>query len=486
MDTVEYNLDSLGWYQFERLAQVLLKAELGLGVESWGGRGDYGRDSFAPGPLKFPARDIESEGPFIFQVKFVEGANAPGAKFQSGLMAAARTEAARIAERLKDGKWQTPKQFALLTNAPLSAELRIRLSKTFKGIGVKPPATLGGKDISDILDKNPAVARAFPQVLSLRNLRELLEEIVNKETLARSHAAISMAHDIATVFVPTSTYNRAWRVLAEHSFVVLEGPPEMGKTAIAWMVALAQLANGWDAITCDDPNDLFKSHRREASQVFVADDAFGRTEYDPTMGSRWEKQLGRAMTVLDDRHWLIWTSRKHILERARREMDLQGEFQNFPEPADVLVTASQLSDEEKGLILYRHAKAANLEASGKALLKTSAKTIIRNPSFTPERIRRFVHESLPTIGAIAGKNRTTKEYVLRQIQEAIRNPTDRMIKSFRALEENHKWLLIALLEQGHLPRVDDLRDSFSRFSRGSSGVTFDQLLEELTEGFIKV
>jgi hypothetical protein len=485
VDTIRYNLDSLGWYQFERLAQVLLKAELGLGVESWGGRGDYGRDAFAHGPLKFPARDIESEGPFVFQVKFVEGANVPGAKFGPSLLAAVRSETDQIIERINKGVWTTPKHYALVTNCPLSADLRTQVSKKFKD-AAKNLVTLGGKDVSDILDKNPAVARAFPQILSLRNLRELLEEIVNKETLIRSHAAVSIAQDIATVFVPTSAYNKAWRTLAEHSFVVLEGPPEMGKTAIAWMVALAQLANGWEAIACDEPNDLFRSHRRDASQVFVADDAFGRTEYDPTMGSRWEKQLGRAMTMLDDRHWLIWTSRKHILERARREMDLQGEVQDFPEPADVLVTASQLSDEEKGLILYRHAKAATLEAPAKALLKSNVKAIIRNPSFTPERIRRFVHESLPTIGATARKGRIPAQYALSQIQEAIRNPTDRMIKSFRALEEDHKWLLVSLLEQGHSPRVEDLRDSFFRFSHGSSATTFDQLLEELTEGFIKV
>jgi hypothetical protein len=260
----------------------------------------------------------------------------------------------------------------------------------------------------------------------------------------------------------------------------------MGKTAIAWMVALAQLANGWEAIACDDPNDLFKSYRRDAPQIFVADDAFGRTEYDPTMGSRWEKQLGRVMTMLDDHHWLIWTSRKHILERARREMDLQGDVEDFPEPADVLVTASQLSDEEKGLILYRHAKAANLESAVKGLLRSTAKAIVRNPSFTPERIRRFMHESLPAIGAEAKKGTVPGEVVLGQIQEAIWNPTDRMIKSFRALGEDYKWLLVALLEQGHLPRIEDLREGFSRFSGGSSAASFDQLLEELSEGFIKV
>jgi hypothetical protein len=56
MEAVRYNLDSLGWFQFEWLAQVFLKSELGIGVESWGTRGDHGKDAFSNGPLRFPAR----------------------------------------------------------------------------------------------------------------------------------------------------------------------------------------------------------------------------------------------------------------------------------------------------------------------------------------------------------------------------------------------------------------------------------------------
>lgn len=80
---VRFFTTSLGWYQFEWLIQALLKAELGLGVQSWGGHGDWGRDAYSPGPPPFPARDTATEGPFIFQAKFVSGANAAGAK--SGL-----------------------------------------------------------------------------------------------------------------------------------------------------------------------------------------------------------------------------------------------------------------------------------------------------------------------------------------------------------------------------------------------------------------
>jgi hypothetical protein len=75
---IRYRLDDLGWYQFEWLIQTLLKAELGLGVESWGGHRDHGRDVFTASRLSFPDKNSLSDGPFIFQVKFVENANAAG------------------------------------------------------------------------------------------------------------------------------------------------------------------------------------------------------------------------------------------------------------------------------------------------------------------------------------------------------------------------------------------------------------------------
>jgi hypothetical protein len=136
--------------------------------------------------------------------------------------------------------------------------------------------------------------------------------------------------------------------------------------------------------------------------------------------------------------------------------------------------------------LYRHAKAASLELVAKALLRKNVKVIIRDSSFTPERIRRFVEETLPKLEAKSKGQDVSASVILDEISQAIRNPTDRMIKAFRALGEDQKWLLVALLEQGHSPRVEDLRSSYTRLTRGSSTARFDQLLEELGEGFIRI
>lgn len=76
---IRYDLNKLGWFQFEKLTQASLKIDLGLAVEAWGESTDLGRDAYTQGALQFPDKAKLCDGPFVFQAKFVAGANAAGA-----------------------------------------------------------------------------------------------------------------------------------------------------------------------------------------------------------------------------------------------------------------------------------------------------------------------------------------------------------------------------------------------------------------------
>ena len=482
---IRYRLDDLGWYQFEWLIQSLLKAEYGLGVESWGGHQDYGRDVYFEGSLPFPAKHSTSRGPFLFQVKFVENANAAGATFDRVLLDAVRKETRRIETRIQSSKWPELRHYVLLTNASLSARLRTKVKES---LNAAIPGTqihsLGGNDICDLLDQHTDLRHSFPQLLSLRDLDTLLQEVVNKEILERSQSAIDYARAVIPIFVPTAAYEKAWKVLKEHHFAVLEGPPEMGKTAIAWMITLTQVTQDWGAYVCDEPDDFFRCYKAGERQVFVADDAFGRTEYDTSRGRKWEQQLGPMLNRLNQTHWLIWTSRKYILERAQRVMDLQGKATQFPDPAAILIDASQLSLEEKALILYRHARSAGLEEKAKNIIRHYARSIVESTHFTPERIRRFVTERLPDLVSEMTMGHLGMEEISAEIDMAIQNPTDRMRKSFRALPQAHKWMLISLLE-GRSLSSQSLQRLYETHCPVREQKSFIEVLDDLSESFVK-
>jgi hypothetical protein len=489
---LRYRLDELGWRQFEELIQLLLKQDLSVAVQAWGGHRDNGRDAFYRGRLRFPDKEILSEGPFLFQVKFVEEANAAGAQPTAALISAVRKEAERIEERLRardrlSADWKAIRHYVLYTNVALLPGLRSQIEQVLAV--VLPDCaihTMGGHDVCNLIDSHPTAKRAFPQLLSLRDFDVLLEEAVNKDVLERSRSAVEEARDLLPVFVPTRAYSEAFKVVRRHYFVVLEGPPEMGKTAIARILGLVQLFAAWDMIECRNPDDFFKLYNNERSQVFIADDAFGHTEYEPDRVRAWEHDLPKIIGRLDRRHWLLWTSRRHILERARRSMDLQGKAENFPQPAEVVVDASELSTSEKALILYRHARAARLDSKIKALVRENAVRVVRQGAFTPERIRRFVKDDVRTLSSIQPDDPERTFLLHRLVDDAIQNPTRRMRSSYEALTGPQKWLLISLLEGGYGCGKEKLRNLYEKHAGKIAGEPFERLVEELSEGFLRI
>jgi len=166
-------------------------------------------------------------------------------------------------------------------------------------------------------------------------------------------------------------------------------------------------------------------------------------------------------------------------------MDLQGKVGKFPKPGAVVIDAADLTIEERALILYRHARVAGLESQGKALVRNHARLVVSDASFTPERIRRFIQERLRNLVGETEKGKLNEEAVANEIREAFRNPTDRMIKTFRALPIAHKWLLICLLEAGDRPSKDFVARLYQTHCPLEAQRPFDDLTQELSESFIK-
>jgi hypothetical protein len=482
---LRYRLDDLGWLQFEQLIQGVLKAAVSLAVEAWAGHGDRGRDAYSRQPLRFPDPSVPSEGPFVFQAKFVQEANATGSKWRPSLLAAVSAERVRIGERMAAGEWEAPRHYVLVTNCPITTTARDECMKIIKEVIVDGAITIHGcHDICATLDAHPQLRRAYPELLGLRDLDALLQECVHGDILRRSQAAVDESRDLIPVFVPTSAFYEASRVLNQHHFVVLDGPPEMGKTAIARTIAFGRLMEGCQVIECRSPDDFFMSYDREAIQLFVADDAFGRTEYDPTRGRAWEADLPRILHKVDKSHCLIWTSRRHILTRAIKQMDLTGKASTFPDPGEVVVAADRLTVEEKARMLYRHSKWARLRPYQAKIVRDFAGMIVRSEHFTPERIRRLAREVLPSL-PVSGLFGPGRMAVAAEIRDAIQNPTERMRKSLRRLEARHLVVLTLILDSEDSCTATELRERFASHIGTTLPAAFGDALDDLMGTFLR-
>lgn len=485
---LRYRLDDLGWYQFEWLCQSLLKASLGLALECWGGaHSDLGRDAYCKVDLPFPSKSSMTPGPFCFQVKFVEEANSSGADPVKLLIGAIYKEASLIRKRINSKSIVSPKCYVLLTNVDLDKDIREEVERI---IGEVIPEALvvtqGANDVCSLLDDNPKVRTAFPQLLGIRDFSELLSNVVNKPVLEKSKFSRERASELAKVFVPTEAYNKTISILIEHSFVVLTGPPEMGKTAIARMIGLVKLGENWQYIEVKKPEEFSRLYDEKEKQIFLVDDAFGSTEFYAHMAREWEGDMDLVLSRVNPTHWLIWTSRSEPLKKAISKMHLQGKASKFPEPAKIIVDAKELSKREKALILYRHAKNAGLSEAGKKIIRDTAQMVVISEHFTPERIRRFIDERMEEILKSNDEKNTLKDKILKAVNDVIAEPTDRMEKSFELLDEKEQIFLVAMLDAGsHGAFKSELENSFRKFTENDSSIDWEQMADVLTTHFLR-
>jgi hypothetical protein len=121
----------------------------------------------------------------------------------------------------------------------------------------------------------------------------------------------------------------------------------------------------------------------------------------------------------------------------------------------------------------------------KQLLRDHASTIVYAREFTPERIRRFVHERLPDLTKSFKEQRLSRDDLKVQIAEAIRNPTDRMRKTFQKLPIEDKWVLISLFESGARPGIEDVKRVWG-IRNSEQKNRFVTILDELREAFLTV
>jgi hypothetical protein len=465
-----YRLDELGWLQFDRLCELLLEAETGLANLGWRGESDSWCSVTVQEPIVIASRGTLLREPVTVAGFWIPD-DAPAGARVSEL-------AGRLERMLGDPNGSMADQVLVLTNLDTA-----RVDTMFRAAAFvhhRRLLVMGPDEIGSSLDRHPALRAALPSVLGLRDLVGLIDA----DVLGRSSLDVGRSQELARVFWATRAYDRARSVLKAHRFVVLTGPPEMGKTAIAQMLALAQMTDGWEAHECTDPDQVWQVFDRDSRQVFVADDAFGSTEYRPDSAERWALGLGQLLAVLDADHWLVWTSRPAPLKAGLRRVQRERGSERFPTPGEVLVDASDLNLQEKTLILFRHAKAHGVSGEARTLLRSAGLPIVEHPHFTPERIRRFITDRVSELPALATDDESR---LLLMVERELALPTNAMRNSFDALGSEHRDLLVSLLDApAGLIDKREFAATVRRHHPGGLSRAPSELIDRLTDHFLRL
>ncbi len=326
-------LEELGWLQFERLCELVLEADAGVDPTRWEGSADVSRQLVSEDELEL--NGVALAPPVLVRCMWCRGP-------------AAEPQPSRF------------KSVVTFANRPVGGDV-----------------VYGEQELFEAIRRLPALRMKLPSVLSLDAAPP------DPDALDRSTVDIEATQALAQVFVPTPAWQRAVAILKAHHFLVLTGPPEMGKTAIARMLGLALLTEGWEVHECTRPEQVEQRYDRSRPQLFIADDAFGSTEYRADAAERWAANLDRILKATDEHHWLVWTSRPAPLRAGLRRLHNERGADRFPQPAAVQVDASALGVEEKTLILFRHARAAGLDQRHRDSIR-----VLRTPRSSSTRTSR--------------------------------------------------------------------------------------------------
>lgn len=447
-----YDLTRLGWLQFERLCDALVEDVLGVAPADWAGAADVERSVTLLGDVEFG--DAALTGPVRIRTVFVRDG----------------TASAPLFARLVGGPRRGDVAELVVTNVQLARRVRAKVLHH-----LRPRADLlDGAALGALIDERPALRLALPSLIGLR-------DPVGLEP-AGSTLDLDAALALARVFHPTPVYAETIRTLQQRAFAALTGPPEAGKTAAARMVALAKLSDGWQAHECTTPAALWRVFDPARPQVFVADDAFGSTEYSPEAAEHWANELPGLLAALDDRHWLIWTSRPAPLRAGLTRLRREHGLESFPAPSEVELAADELALQDRALILFRHAREAELPDGARRLVQEHGAAVVAHPHFTPERIRRLV-AGLPA--AVAERLDRDPAGFRLAVESALARPTDAMRGSFAALGADHRALLHAMLDQPPGPVAErELATALRRIAPGAHGDPH-RLTAALEEHFLR-
>jgi len=129
-----------------------------------------------------------------------------------------------------------------------------------------------------------------------------------------------------------------------------------------------------------------------------------------------------------------------------------------------------------------------LEDNARAFIKEYAELIVSDQHFTPERIRRFVYNSLGELIDKYKSGNFDRENLSNMVKKEIQEPTKSLKQAFECLPVEHKWLLISRLDTSQYSYFfseEKKRESFERHRTPNSSKSYEKIEQDLLLSFLK-
>lgn len=272
-----------------------------------------------------------------------------------------------------------------MTNARITGRSEAAIVEAFERAGATQCRVLGNDWLTLQIRERPRLRMMVPRLYGLGDLSQIIDE----RAYDQAKYVLSAMGDDLRCFVITDAHRKSVRAITRHGFVLLLGDPASGKSTIGASLAIGALDNGsTGTIKVSSPEDFVKHwNPREPKQFFWVDDAFGPTQYQPTLADGWNRQLPLLVAALKNGARVLLTSRNYIWEAAKRDLKL-AQFPLFNH-SKVVINVQNLSETERAQILYNHMRLGDQPRAVRSSLKPFLADVARSKGFLPETARRL-------------------------------------------------------------------------------------------------
>lgn len=320
----------------------------------------------------------------------------------------------------------------------------------------------------------------------------ILKQLLNDDIFVDCEALLSDVDELQKLFVRTSAFDRALKVLENNQPLCIIGDPGVGKSITSKMLVLHYAAQGYRVRYTTDVSDL-KSLKRAlrddstTKEVVLLDDCFGQAYFEMKSSQSSELVALIKYVKLHPVKVLILNSRVTIFQEAReRQRDLVQCMERKEFRVHVL-DMNNLTGEERAKILYNHLAFSNIpdDYFENIRIDKRYRRIISHRNYNP-RIIEFVctpsrYQKIPANQFF--------EYIMKQLE----NPQEIWANEYDDRLQPADRILLQTIYSMTTTTVnaDLVRRCFERRITGIPTIdkTLDQYsrsLQRLNEGFIKI
>ena len=427
-----YSFASLSPADFEDLARDVIGRDLECRFEAFGPGPDGGIDG----------RHARAGATAIIQAKHYLGSGF------AALARAMRRERAAI-DRL------APERYLLVTSVSLTPPNKKALAEIIGPSLVESSDIVGFEDLNALLRRHGDVAKSHVK-LWLSDTA-VLERILNAASHNFTNITRADINAKLNVYAENPSFASGREVLERHRILIVSGPPGVGKTTLAEMLAYAYIGEGWDLVAIRSLDEGFARIDDSRKQVYFFDDFLGRIGLDERALSTQDSDLARFIRRVRNTPTarFILSTRAYIYEQARLVSESLSDQRL--EVARYVLDVGMYTRRIRARILYNHLIVAGVPPGHvRALYETrTIKKIVDHPFYNPRIIERMTDATY--VGELPAAN-----YPLEFIRN-LNNPELVWDKAFRHhIARRCQNLLFALyFASEYGAEIEDVRDIFN-------------------------